>query len=92
MITKIIFKRTMPEINPITPDYVVDAGGLNCPLPILKARKALMDMTSGQILQVIASDPTSADDFPVFAQATGNTLLKTEQVNGLFNYYLCVGD
>lgn len=78
------------ENMPMTVDSLVDARGLNCPLPILKARKALMTMEVGQVLKVIATDPTSAEDFPVFAEAIGNTLLAQEQSADLFTYYIRV--
>lgn len=52
----------------------VDARGLNCPLPILRAKKALADMTSGQILKVLATDPGSQRDFAAFAKQTGNEM------------------
>ncbi|UJW79590.1 sulfurtransferase TusA family protein [Hydrogenophaga sp. SL48] len=54
----------------------LDARGLNCPLPILKAKKALSDMTSGQTLKVIATDAGSVRDFQAFAKQTGNELLE----------------
>lgn len=76
----------------ISSDISVDAQGLNCPLPILKARKALMTMQAGQILKVTATDPTSAEDFPVFAEATGNELFAQEQQGTIFHYYLRVGN
>lgn len=82
----------MINFNKDNIDTVVDASGLNCPLPILKARKALLEMTTGQVLKVIATDPTSVDDFPVFAKATGNQLLAQEQSNATFIYYLRVGN
>jgi tRNA 2-thiouridine synthesizing protein A len=53
----------------------LDARGLNCPLPILKAKKALADMKSGQVLRVVATDPGSVRDFMAFARQTGNPLL-----------------
>lgn len=53
----------------------LDARGLNCPLPILKAKKALAEMVSGQVLRVMATDPGSVRDFQAFAKQTGNTLL-----------------
>ncbi|MCE1185744.1 MAG: sulfurtransferase TusA family protein [Rhodocyclales bacterium] len=56
-------------------DKQVDARGLNCPLPILRAKKALAEMQSGQVLQVLATDPGSAKDFAAFARQTGNELL-----------------
>lgn len=74
----------------INVDVVVDARGLNCPLPVLKARKALMDMATGQVLKVIATDPTSAEDFPVFAKATKHSLLDAQVVGDEFVYYLQV--
>lgn len=53
----------------------LDARGLNCPLPILKTKKALNDMVSGQVLRVVATDPGSVRDFQAFAKQTGNQLL-----------------
>ncbi|MDO4683614.1 MAG: sulfurtransferase TusA family protein [Lautropia sp.] len=58
-----------------TPDVVVDARNMNCPLPILKAKKALAGMDSGQILRVEATDPGSKQDFAAFCRQTGNALL-----------------
>ena len=55
----------------------VDASGLNCPLPILRAKKMLSTMESGQVLQVKATDPGSQRDFEAFAKYTGNTILKS---------------
>lgn len=56
-------------------DSVVDARGLNCPLPILKAKKALSTIQSGQVLKVVATDPGSKRDFEAFARQTGNALV-----------------
>jgi tRNA 2-thiouridine synthesizing protein A len=53
----------------------IDTRGLNCPLPILKAKKALADMTSGDVLKIIATDPGSVRDFQAFAKQTGNELI-----------------
>ncbi|MBP0595233.1 sulfurtransferase TusA family protein [Paraburkholderia sp. LEh10] len=55
----------------------VDARGLNCPLPILRAKKALADMQSGQILKVLATDPGSQRDFAAFSKQTGNEIVET---------------
>ena len=55
----------------------VDARGLNCPLPILRAKKALADMDSGQILKVLATDPGSQRDFAAFSKQTGNEIVET---------------
>ncbi|MBV5295534.1 MULTISPECIES: sulfurtransferase TusA family protein [Curvibacter] len=54
----------------------IDTRGLNCPLPILKAKKALTDMLSGQLLKVVATDPGSTRDFQAFAKQTGNELVE----------------
>ncbi len=66
----------------MTADKELDARGLNCPLPILKAKKALADMHSGQTLKVVATDSGSVRDFQAFAKQTGNLLVLQETVNG----------
>lgn len=58
----------------------LDARGLNCPLPILKAKKALADMTSGELLRVVSTDAGSVRDFQAFAKQTGNELVEQETV------------
>jgi tRNA 2-thiouridine synthesizing protein A len=63
-------------------DKELDARGLNCPLPILKAKKALADMTSGQTLCVISTDSGSVRDFQAFAKQTGNELVEQQTVGG----------
>ena len=65
-------------------DKEVDTRGLNCPLPILKAKKAMADMQSGQTLRVISSDPGSTRDFQAFAKQTGNELLEQETLGDEF--------
>jgi TusA-related sulfurtransferase len=69
-------------------DKEVDARGLNCPLPILKAKKALSDMLSGQALRVIATDAGSIRDFQAFAKQTGNELLDQVTVGDEFIHIL----
>ncbi|MDR7095025.1 sulfurtransferase TusA family protein [Hydrogenophaga laconesensis] len=66
----------------MTADKELDARGLNCPLPILKAKKALADMLSGQTLKVISTDAGSVRDFQAFAKQTGNMLMQQETVGG----------
>lgn len=61
-------------------DKEIDARGLNCPLPILKAKKALADMASGHILKVVATDAGSVRDFQAFAKQTGNELVDQQTV------------
>ena len=69
-------------------DKELDARGLNCPLPILRAKKALAEMTSGQVLRVNATDPGSVKDFAAFAKQTGNELLSSTENNKEFEYFL----
>jgi tRNA 2-thiouridine synthesizing protein A len=66
----------------------LDARGLTCPLPILKAKKALSDMHSGEVLKVLATDPGSVRDFQAFARQTGNDLIdqRAEQSEGRDEY------
>ena len=66
----------------------VDARGLNCQLPILKAKKALADMRSGEVLKVLATDPGSVRDFQAFARQTGNELVEQAQANDEFVHFL----
>lgn len=66
----------------------LDTRGLNCPLPILKAKKALADMQSGQLLKVVATDPGSARDFQAFARQTGNELVAQSQAGEEFIHVL----
>ena len=69
-------------------DKEIDTSGLNCPLPILKAKKALTELQSGQTLKVIATDPGSWRDFEAFAKQTGNTLVSQEKTEANFVYVL----
>lgn len=69
-------------------DKELDTRGLNCPLPILKAKKALNDMTTGQTLKVVATDAGSVRDFQAFARQTGNTLVEQETVGTDFIHIL----
>jgi len=73
---------TMPH------DKELDARGMNCPLPILRARKALSDMSSGQVLRIVATDPGSVKDFEAFAKQTGNDLLGQSAAGNEFTFYM----
>jgi tRNA 2-thiouridine synthesizing protein A len=66
----------------------LDARGLNCPLPILKAKKTLQDMASGQLLKVVATDPGSMRDFQAFAKQTGNELVRQDSAGAEFIHIL----
>lgn len=69
-------------------DKELDARGLNCPLPILRAKKALTGMQSGQVLKVVATDPGAVKDFQSFAKQTGNALLQHSEANREFTLYV----
>jgi tRNA 2-thiouridine synthesizing protein A len=66
----------------------IDTRGLNCPLPILKAKKALADLQSGEVLKVLATDPGSVRDFQAFARQTGNELVEQSTAGDDFVHYL----
>jgi tRNA 2-thiouridine synthesizing protein A len=66
----------------------VDARGLNCPLPILKAKKALAELQSGDVLKVVATDPGSVRDFQAFARQSGNELIEQASAGDEFIHYL----
>lgn len=65
-------------------DQELDASGLNCPLPILRAKKTLAGMSAGQILRIVATDPGSVKDFEAFSKQTGNELLDSGEEGGKF--------
>ncbi|MFN7086425.1 MAG: sulfurtransferase TusA family protein [Burkholderiales bacterium] len=69
-------------------DKELDARGLNCPLPILRAKKALTEMSSGQVLKILATDPGSVKDFQAFAKQTGNELLSSETAGKEFVFFM----
>jgi TusA-related sulfurtransferase len=69
-------------------DKELDTRGLNCPLPILKAKKALTDMASGAVLKVVSTDPGSMRDFQAFARQTGNELVAQNAEGGAFVHLL----
>jgi tRNA 2-thiouridine synthesizing protein A len=69
-------------------DKEIDTRGLNCPLPILKAKKALTDMQTGQLLKVVSTDNGSLRDFQAFSKQTGNELVEQQTVGGEFIHVL----
>ncbi|MCU0814310.1 MAG: sulfurtransferase TusA family protein [Burkholderiaceae bacterium] len=69
-------------------DRELDARGLNCPLPILKAKKALAEMQSGEVLKIVATDPGSMRDFQSFARQTGNELVEQTRAADEYLHYL----
>jgi len=69
-------------------DKELDARGLNCPLPILRTKKALTDMSTGQVLKILATDPGSVKDFAAFSKQTGNPLLSSEAADKEFIFFM----
>lgn len=69
-------------------DRELDVKGLNCPLPILRTKKALSQMESGQTLRVVATDPGSIKDFQAFARQTGNEMLSSNTSGEVYEYVL----
>jgi tRNA 2-thiouridine synthesizing protein A len=69
-------------------DKEIDTRGLNCPLPILRAKKALADVQSGQVLKIVATDPGSIKDFEAFSKQTGHPLLSQSEANGEFTFLM----
>jgi len=67
-------------------DQVLDVKGMNCPLPILRAKTALKDVPSGGTLQVLATDPGAVKDFEAFCRTTGNELVESSTEGGVFSF------
>ena len=67
---------------------LLDASGLNCPLPILKARKQLNALESGEVLYIVATDSGSVKDFDAFCKQTGHSLLESNEDQGKYHYYI----
>lgn len=73
-------------------DVEIDSSGLNCPLPVLKARKALSAMSSGQRLHLIATDPGANKDIPAFCKMTGNPLVDNTEADGKLYFTIEKGE
>ncbi len=69
----------------------LDTKGLNCPLPILKAKKALKDLVAGEVLEVLTTDPGSVKDFDSFCRSTGNELMETADDDGVYTFMIKKG-
>jgi tRNA 2-thiouridine synthesizing protein A len=76
------------EVSRVNFDKELDTCGLLCPLPILKTKKALNDMVSGQVLKVVATDPGSVKDMEAFSTQTGNPLLSSTEENKVYQFFL----
>ncbi len=66
--------------------HLLDVKGLACPLPVLRARKALKPLASGDVLEVLATDPGAVEDFKTFCQVTGHALLSSSEAGGVFRF------
>lgn len=69
-------------------DKELDARGLNCPLPILRAKKSLGEISSGQVLKIVATDPGAVKDFQAFSKQTGNELLSHSAAGNEFIFFM----
>lgn len=69
-------------------DVVLDTKGLNCPLPILKTKKALQGLQPGQVLEILATDPGSVADFQAFCRQTGNELVESSQQDNVYKFLI----
>jgi len=71
-----------------TPAQTLDTKGLNCPIPVLKARRAMKTLAPGDMLEVLATDPGSVKDFDEFCKTTGDTLLEQREADGVFVFLI----
>lgn len=78
----------MSDTDPISIKQEVDASGLNCPLPILRAKKALTGLDAGDVLKVISTDPGSRRDFEAFARQTGHELVRMDESDSSWTFFL----
>jgi len=72
----------------IKPDQTLDARGLSCPMPVLKTKKAIETLNSGQILEIFSTDPGTRNDLPSWANRTGNTFLGEKEDQGFVRFYV----
>jgi tRNA 2-thiouridine synthesizing protein A len=72
-------------------DAELDARGLNCPLPILRAKKSIQALNAGQVLRIVATDPGSVKDFEAFCKQTGNELLESAEQSGEYRFHIRKG-
>lgn len=78
----------MNELNLSASDRQLDVSGLKCPMPILRTKKALADMASGEVLEIRATDPATREDFAAFARQTGHVLLQLIEADASLVFYL----
>ncbi len=78
----------MSTLTSYVPDRKLDVSGLKCPMPILRTKKALAEMASGEILEICATDPATKEDFAAFAKQTGHQLLEQLETDASLIFYL----
>ena len=74
--------------EPIKVDKVLDAKGMLCPIPVIKARKAIKEIALGEVLQVLATDKGAVKDFEAWSRQTGNDLLDSSEANGVYTFHI----
>jgi len=74
--------------EPIKVDKVLDAKGMLCPMPVIKARKAIKEIALGEVLQVLATDKGAVKDFEAWSRQTGNDLLDSSEANGVYTFHI----
>jgi tRNA 2-thiouridine synthesizing protein A len=79
------------DLDNIKPDQTLDAKGLSCPMPLLRTKKAIESISSGQILEVLGTDPGSKNDLPGWCQRAGHTFLGDKEDAGFFRFYIKKG-
>ncbi|WP_028321838.1 sulfurtransferase TusA family protein [Desulfatiglans anilini] len=77
-------------VDNVTPDQTLDCRGLSCPMPILKTKKLIGTMKSGQILEILGTDPGTRNDLPAFSKRSGNEYLGEKQDEGFSRFYIKV--
>jgi tRNA 2-thiouridine synthesizing protein A len=75
-------------MDDIKPDEVLDCRGLSCPMPILKIKKAMANMSAGQVLEVLGTDPGTRNDLPTWAKRTGNEYLGEKEGSGFIHFFV----
>lgn len=79
------------DVESITPDQTLDTKGLSCPMPLLKTKKAINALNSGQILEVMGTDPGSRNDLPNWCDRSGHAFLGDKEENGYFRFFIQKG-
>lgn len=79
------------DVKSIKPDQTLDAKGLSCPMPLLRTKKAIDSISSGQVLEVLGTDPGSKNDLPSWCERTGHTFLGDTEDAGFFRFYIKKG-